>query len=728
MQIGKMKKILVQGSLFYDRSVTRLRDPGVLLIVLTLLAVFAMVLFSIVFPEVTKAQGLPGRINEDPWQTKGGQLFFENPDASFRAAALLKTEVDIEVVGIIVNARIRQYFINSSENWMEGIYAFPLPEDAAITSLRMEIGDRQLEGRVKERQTARRSYQKARAEGRKTSLMEQRRPNIFTVSMANIGPGEKVVVGLEYQNTAAYDNGTFSLRFPTAVGPRYLPANGVEVLREDGTYSSTAGITTVRQVKNADCLSPPVVAPGEKAVNPTSIVVNLDTGLPLASIESPYHNIVVEPHADNSQTVVLGNEWMASNRDFVLQWRPEQGAGPQAVLFTEKQGDEAYLLLMLVPPMEDVVQGATSREVVFVLDVSGSMAGASIEQAKEALRLAVQRLANWDSFDIITFNDRARSLFEGPRAATPFTREKALEFIDGLQARGGTQMRDALLLALDNQKDRQQADRIKQVVFLTDGCAANEESLFRTISDRIGENRLFTVGIGSAPNSYFMKNAARVGRGTFTYIGKVQEVQERIEELMVKLESPALTDIAIDLPEGTVYEGSPDPLPDLYLGESLIAVLKTDLPPDRLSLTGVFAGKKWQMEMHPQFAAFQKGISTLWARNRIQNFMDGLQAGVIGEEEVRQQVLAIGLLHHLVSRYTSLVVVDVTPVRAPKEELAAQRMKGNLPEGWQYPMISAVPQTGTIAHMCAVLGAMFVFLSCLLTSLLFRMKKRGADG
>jgi len=722
MQIGKMRKILVQGPLFYDRSVSRLRDPGVLLIVLTLLAVFVMVLFSIVYPELANAQGLP---DEDPWQTESGQLFFKNPDASFRTAALLKTEVDIDVVGIIVKARIRQYFANKDENWAEGIYAFPLPEDAAVTSLRMEIGDRQLEGKVKERQAARRSYQKARVEGRKTSLMEQRRPNIFTVSVANIGPGEKVIVELEYQNTAAYDNGIFSLRFPTAIGPRYLPANEGVTLSQNSPLSSTAA---TKQVKDADCLSPPATAPGEDAVNPTSIMVNLDTGLPLASIESPYHSIVVEPHADKSQTVVLGNEWMEPNRDFVLRWRPEQGVGPKAVLFTEKQGNENYLLLMLVPPLEDAVQGATSREVIFVLDVSGSMAGTSIAQAKEALRLAVQRLANWDSFDIITFNDRARSLFGSAQPATPYNREKAFKYIGGLQARGGTQMRDALLLALDSREDRQQEDRIRQVVFLTDGCTANEESLFRTISDRIGESRLFTVGIGSAPNSYFMKNAARVGRGTFTYIGKVQEVQERIEELIVKLESPALTNITMDLPNGAVYEGFPDPLPDLYLGEPLMAVLKTDLSPDRLYLSGVFAGRKWHMEMHPQCAAFQKGIATFWARNRIQNLIDGLQGGMAGEEEVRQQVLAVALRHHLVSRYTSLVVVDVTPARFAGEELVFRRLKGNLPAGWQYPTISSVPQTGTIAQLCAVLGAMFVILSCMLTSLLQRLKKKEEDG
>ncbi|MEJ2689832.1 MAG: VIT domain-containing protein, partial [Deltaproteobacteria bacterium] len=191
MKMGKKKKIEVSNALFYGRSEPRLRDPGVLLIVLALGTAIVLVLFSFVYPEVAKAGVSQAQVNEYPWQTKSGQLFFKKDDTSFTQAAMLKTEVEIDVIGIIVKAHVRQSFSNSSSNWMEGIYAFPLPEDAAVTDLRMEVGDRQLEGQVKERQAARKTYEKAKNEGKKTSLMEQQRPNIFTVSVANIGPGEK---------------------------------------------------------------------------------------------------------------------------------------------------------------------------------------------------------------------------------------------------------------------------------------------------------------------------------------------------------------------------------------------------------------------------------------------------------------------------------------------------------------------------------------------------------
>ncbi len=724
MPMGKNRKLLGHDPAFHDSPDNRLRDPGVLLIVLALMGAIALVLFSFVYPEVAKAGVSRDQINENPWQTTSGQLFFKKNDTSFRAAALLKTEVEINVIGVIAKAHVRQTFSNNGANWLEGIYAFPLPEDAAVTSLHMEIGDRRLEGRVQERQAARKTYEKARTEGSKTSLLEQQRPNIFTVSVANIGPGEKVIIDLEYQNTVTYENGTFSLRFPTVIGPRYTPAEESEILLADNGHSFGYSTSAGTEVPDADRRASSPVSPEEDPVNPISITVNLDTGLVLAAIESPTHGINVEPHDNDSQTVLLANGWAASTRDFVLEWRPESSAGPQVAVFSEDQGEATYLMLLLVPSVEDVLQQEMAREVIFVLDVSGSMAGSSIAQAKEAMRLAVDRLAAWDSFDIITFNNQSRRFFGGARKATPLAKQKALQFIDGLSAGGGTEMRDALLLALDEGQDRPQTNRLRQVVFLTDGCVGNEKELFRTIRARIGESRLFTVGIGSAPNSYFMKNSARAGRGTYTCIGKVEEVQARMEALFVKLESPSLTDLAIHLPDGAPYEGFPDPLPDLYLGEPVAAVLKTDRLPERVSLTGRFAGRKWQMEVRPRLAAFQKGIGVLWARNKIEHLMESLLAGVQSETEVRRQVLDTALRHHLVSRYTSLVVADVTPTRTQEEGLATERLQTNLPDGWQYAAISAVPRTGTIAGLCNVLGALSLLLSCLIYMLLRRLRQK----
>jgi len=232
------------------------------------------------------------------------------------------------------------------------------------------------------------------------------------------------------------------------------------------------------------------------------------------------------------------------------------------------------------------------------------------------------------------------------------------------------------------------------------------------------------VGIGSAPNSYFMKNSARAGRGTYTYIGNVEEVQQRMEALFVKLESPSLTNIAIHLPDGAAYDGFPDPLPDLYLGEPVVAVLKSDRLPAIVSLTGRFAGKKWEMEVNPRFYAYQKGIGVLWARNKIENLMESMRAGVQSEEEVHRQVFDTALKHHLVSRYTSLVVVDTTPDRSTDEGLVSKKIKSNLPDGWKYASIFAVPQTGTIAGLCNVLGAMSVSLSWLIYQLLRRLRKK----
>lgn len=391
--------------------------------------------------------------------------------------------------------------------------------------------------------------------------------------------------------------------------------------------------------------------------------------------------------------------------------------GPRSAVFAERSGGSDYLLLLVMPPIGDAMQlQPLPREVQFVLDVSGSMAGASLRQAKEALRLAVSRLDKTDSFDLITFSNRAASLFGGARQATAANKGEAFRFIEGLEAGGGTEMESGLRLALDGERH---ADRIRQVVFLTDGCVDNEERLSAIIAGRIGDSRLFTVGIGSAPNGYFMKKAAEAGRGTFTYVGSSEEVGERMEALFARLEAPVLTDIDLDL-SGISPESFPDPLPDLYIGEPLVVVLRAAELPDSLTLQGIFAGRKWEQVLDPRYSSFQKGISTLWARRKIAALMAELQAGVRQEEEVRSEVLALALEHHLLSKYTGLVVVDEASAAQP----AATPLPRSLSEVSSSALLSGLPRTGTVAEFCLLLGAMSILLSTLLFRLLLRLKAK----
>ena len=580
----------------------------------------------------------------------------------------------------------------------------------------MHIGERIIEGQVQEKKQAKKTYEKAKKEGKKTSLLEQKRPNIFTISVANIGPHEKISVELEYQHIASYDNGIFSLRFPTVIGPRYIPGNP---LSRKVTTTKTGWAFDTDQVPDASEITPHLVKPGEPPVNPTSIAVTLNTGFPLADIKSLYHSIDIVKNTDDTHFITLTSKKAIPTQDFVLEWTPEREAVPQAAVFSEKKGNDLYTLLMVMPPHEEAIHDyPVSREVIFILDISGSMSGSSIIQAKEALKIAIKRLKPKDSFNIITFNDNADQMFFSARPAKKLEKETALKFISALDASGGTEMMPALNAALDGKKHPR---KIRQIVFLTDGCVGNEEALFQVIRDKLGDSRLFTVGIGSAPNSFFMKNAARQGRGTFTYIGKINEVQMQMERLFTKLETPALTDIELLLDSQTQYEPYPSPVPDLYFGEPVVFVTKTDSIPKDIVLTGLLGGKRWNVGIKPFPSVLHKGIPTLWARAKIKSLMGSLHTGA-DKELVRTHVLETALKHHLVSKYTSLVAVDVTPTRPLDEMSHTFLAKNNLPKGWQYDKVFKVPQTGTIANFCIVQGFLTILLSLILWVLLRRCK------
>lgn len=608
-------------------------------------------------------------------QAAGGTLQFKT-SAGAITAPLLDTDVEIRVTGHVARATVRQNFRNPHADWFEGVYTFPLPENAAVDHLRMRIGERVVEGEIRERQAAKASYEQAKAEGRRATLLEQERPNIFTSSVANIGPGETVQIEIEYQQTLRYDQGRYSLRFPMVVGPRYIP----------------------RGVEDAARIVPAVLRPDDESgpINPVRLRVSLDAGVPLAAMESAYHAVSIETEAAGRRRIALDGKAYA-NKDFELAWTLAPGRAPAAVLFSEKKGERHYGLLMVVPPARDRRGPAIPREAIFVIDTSGSMHGASIVQAREALELAIRRLAPADRFNVIEFNSHARALFPQARAADAGNLDIAVRWVRELRAQGGTEMAKALDLALDG---REHADRIRQIVFLTDGAVGNEDQLLRMIRERLGDSRLFTVGIGSAPNSHFMTKAAQFGAGTFTYIGKIEEVKEKMGALFAKLESPVLKGLQIDWGESQGVEAWPKVVPDLYLGEPVMVLFSADRVADQVTVAGITARNAPLGEAG--------GLGTLWARAKISNLMDALREGT-PEEKVRAGVIQLALEHHLVSKYTSLVAVDKTPARAPDAALKTGAMPTNLPESWSYDAVyGELPRGATDARFNLLAGLLLL--------------------
>jgi Ca-activated chloride channel family protein len=465
------------------------------------------------FEPVWSATG-PGMAR--PGEVRSGTLLLKTGDDNAAEATRLGIDVDITVSGPTIRARVTQIFRNTTQDWVEATYVYPLPPGGAVDSLKMVVGDRVVVGEIKERQQARVIYEQARQNGQKAALTEQERPNVFTNALANIGPGETILVQIEYQEPVQQSGNEFSLRVPLVVGPRYNPApivQSVDFKPGGGGW----GATSTDPVPDRDRISPPVLDPAQSGpVNPTAITVRLQAGFPLGEVKSHHHPVKIESPDEATRIVRLADGVVPADRDFELSWKPSAEKAPSVGLFREHVGDADYLLAFVTPPsVEQTDQKPLPREVIFVIDNSGSMGGTSIIQAKASLTYALGRLQPNDRFNVIRFDHTMDVLFPG---SVPADREhlgRATAFVGALQAQGGTEMVPAMRAALTDQTGND-GNYVRQVVFLTDGAIGNEQQLFETITAMRGRSRVFMVGIGSAPNTFLMTRAAELGRGTFT--------------------------------------------------------------------------------------------------------------------------------------------------------------------------------------------------------------------
>lgn len=621
--------------------------------------------------------------------SSGSLLLQSSTPGRYVEAPLVAADVKMHIAGPVIRTTLTQRFTNPSDKWVEGVYAFPLPEDAAVDTLKIVIGDRFIEGDIKERQEARIIYEQAAANGQRAGLVEEERPNLFTTSLANIGPGETVAIQIEYQDKARLDNGVWSTRVPLVIAPRYSPRPtfGLTADRTNRT------IAVNDPVPDRDRITPPVLHPAHEPAGaeglrlPVNFDISLEAGVPIADISSQSHGLIVTKADADSATIHLKDGEVPADRDFILSWKPEPAKAPTASLFRETRNGEDYLLAVVNPPAIKVQGQRRDRETIFVIDNSGSMSGESMDQAKQGLLLALDRLAPTDEFNVIRFDDTMDILFTTAVAANEQNLARAKRFVSNLEANGGTEMLPALRAALvDN--DKSNTEEVRQVVFITDGSIGNEDELFSAITGGLGRSRLFTVGIGSAPNAYFMTRAARQGRGAFTYMDDVTKVTEQSAKLFAALENPVMTDLAVKLPTGAA-DAYPSPLPDLYSGEPVTLVLRAaDLKGD-LTLSGRLNGSTWSQTFSIADAASTKGVAQLWGRAKIAGFEESRYSGM-SLEDVDKGVLRTALDFHLVSRLTSLVAVDKTPARPAGETLDTRQIASMLPKGWDFGAVFGV--------------------------------------
>ena len=655
------------------------------LVGLTLVIIF---IFSASVP--LRAEYSPKQPSINLEDVESGQLLMRSGN-KLSSAILLSTDIKIAVAGSSSRTIVSQRFINTSETWAEGVYVFPIGENAAVDTLKLRIGEKFIEGIIKEKFEAKVIYEEAKAEGKKASLIEQQKPNLFTNNIANIGPGEVVVVQIEFQSKLISKDGTWELRVPLVSAPRY----DISVIEEKIEFGSSGFSNKSINADYNENIDVKIL--NEKELfNPVEILIDLNTGFDLNSVKSAFHKVNIDKLSNGHHKISLPGP-ISSDRDFVLRWTAKD-KDTQTSLFKETRGNQEHLLLTLNPPLTNKNKYSPNREIIFIQDISGSMGGEPLRQSKIGLEMAIKRLKPSDKFNIVLFNDRYSSYAENPVLATAKERDKAIRYVRRLNSYGGTEMYPALKYALKNFKSEKSV--LKQLIFLTDGAVTQESKLFSLINRELQTARLFTIGIGSAPNSFFMSRAAELGRGSHIYIGDMDEISNRMTDLFGKIENPVITDLELILPKGFEAEVYPNPLPDLYAGDPLSIAIRGKNASGIAKVIGKIGNQKWVARVALDQGSDQIGIAKLWAREKISNLERNrisLSPNASQKAHIDSELLQTALNYGLVSRLTSMVAVDITPSRPQGINFDTSKLKVAIPNGWdatqfEYNYKEIIPQ------------------------------------
>jgi Ca-activated chloride channel family protein len=619
-------------------------------------------------------------------------LEFED-QAGVQRKLALDTDIQVEISGLTARVEVTQAFQNTGKHWAEAVYRYPLPPGSAVDRMRVHVGDRVLEGEIREKTEARRQYQQAKSSGKVASLVDQQRSNQFETRLANIGPGDEIRVSISFLARVEYRDGSFSLQIPMTFTPRFENSQAdTEPLLIAGMAGSNGSGDPLRQSSIDD--------------HYLTLDVDLRSGMNLASIESRYHDVDIHPSL-NGYRVFLTDPDTRTDRVFELIWTPEFGTAPESTLSTFDDGESVYALLMLAPPLAEAVS-PRAREVVFVIDTSGSMEGTSMLQAKAALKLGLGFLGPDDRFNLVRFSSDTEQLWNESVPAYPAYLEEAEEFIDDLSANGGTVMAPALGAAMTLPE---QTGLLRQIVFVTDGSVGNEQELLVQIGEDLGDSRLFTVSIGSAPNAWFMRKAAEIGRGSHTHVGRLEEVKDRISALWSRIENPAITNLCVDW--GMDAEFYPELIPDLYAGEPLWLYARLPHEPRDVLVCGELDGNYWEMQSRTMPAAGSENLATLWARSKIEALEDSRLFGT-DPDAIRASALDLALEFGLLTRYTSLVAVDKTPSRPVADGLMPENVPSLLPAGSGMASGFSGTATGWLAQCLLAALSLFVATGMLL--------------
>lgn len=613
-----------------------------------------------------------------------GGLYIQSPNRQQLAFPLKHTDVQATVMGNISRVEVRQTFENPFTTTLEATYIFPLPDEAAVDDMEIRIGDRTIKGNIKKRQEAVAIYEKAKQQGRTAGLLEQERDNIFTQSLANIKPGEQIDVIIRYTDSLKFDGGNYEFVFPMVVGPRYIP--GIAIDETGGSGSAPAPMTLNQDtdcVPDASRLNAPILPPGIRSGHDISVTVEIGAGVEIQDIHSPSHQIQLEREG-HWMRVTLSRRDTVPNKDFILRYQVA-GDRTQTTVLSQADYRGGHFAVYLIPAINYHPYQFVPKEVVFLIDTSGSQGGAPLMKCQELMRRFINGLNPSDTFAIIDFADTTRQLSPVPLPNTPQNRTRAIHYINRLNAGGGTQMLRGIRAVLNFPEV--DPGRLRSIVLLTDGYIGNENQILAEIQRHLKPgNRLHSFGAGSSVNRFLLNRIAEIGRGISRIIRHDEPTVEVAEQFFGQINNPVLTNIQLDWHgEGEppiIYPPNP---PDLFAEQPLVLLgRKKDLRAGMLHITGILAGgHRYEQILELNFAEpGNPGIAQLWGRARIKDLMNQMLRGEtkVGVEAVTDTALT----YQLLSQYTAFVAVSDEVRVNPREDSVSVQVPVEMPDGVSY--------------------------------------------
>ncbi len=572
---------------------------------------------------------------------------------------LQHTQVSAKVAGNVSRVEVTQTFANPYKQPLEAIYKFPLPEDAAVDDMEIQIGDRVIRGLIKKREEAQKIYEAAKQSGKTAGLLEQERDNIFTQSLANIQPGEKINVTIRYTNSLKFEGGDYEFVLPMVVGERYIPGSPVNAW----------GDTNL--VPDASKLNPGSLPAGMRSGRDIGVTVDIDAGMPISQVISPSHAIALSSDSSTVR-VKLKNPEFIPNQDLILRYKVA-GASTQATVLTQQDERGGHFAVYLIPAVQYNPEEIVPKDVVFLIDTSGSQSGEPIEQSRELMRQFVSGLNPDDTFSIIDFANTATQLSPAPLPNTPANRDRAIAYINSLDANGGTELMHGINTVLNY--PHAPNGRLRSIVLITDGLIGNDEQIISQVKNKLQPgNRLYSFGVGPSTNRFLVERLAEIGRGTAEVLPPTEPAGKVAEKFFREINNPVLTNIEVTwVGSGKAVEIYPLQSPDLFANQPLVLFgRKSDRKSGQLRISGTVAGGgRYEKTLNVNFSQVSGNgaIGQLWARARIKELMNQMYGSEtpLGIQEVTKTALA----YRLMSKYTAFVAV-LEEARVGKKNPARQ--------------------------------------------------------